>query len=196
MLRPADTKRRSMRKEFYFVGIFVLVIWLVYIVDLFIPLALNAWGIEPRTLKGLVGIPLMPFLHGGFYHVFSNTVSLGILMCLLVSAQRNHWPIVGAIVLLNGILVWLLARSAVHVGASGLVFGLIGFLLLSGFLERRLVSIGVALIVGFLFGGTLISGILPKIGSEVSWEGHLFGAIAGAVVAYAMSENRRFLAWK
>lgn len=192
-----------MKKELYYVGIFILVLWLVMVVDAFIPAALNSWGVYPRSFWGLIGIPLMPFLHGGFFHLCGNTVSLAVLMFLLVSSQKNHWPIVGAIVLINGALVWLLARGQNaegelmnHIGASGLVFGLMGFLILNGFLEKRLVSIGVALLVGFLFGGTMISGIIPKIDSQVSWEGHLFGVVAGAAVAYFMSEKSRVLSWR
>ncbi|NNE00435.1 MAG: rhomboid family intramembrane serine protease [Pirellulaceae bacterium] len=186
-----------MRKDFYFVGIFILVIWLVYIVDAFIPYAINSWGVQPRTVSGLIGIPLMPLLHGGFYHVFSNTISLVILMALLVGSQRQHWPIVVAIVIVNGVLVWLMGRSdSNHVGASGLIFGLIGFLILNGFLAKKPLSIGIALLVGFLFGGTLISGVIPRIGSQVSWEGHLFGVIAGAAVAYFLAQKNKRIAWR
>ena len=183
-----------MRKELYFVGIFILVIWLIYIVDAAIPYALNSWGVHPRTLTGLIGIPLMPFLHGGFSHVFGNTISLAILMFLLAGTRGNHWAIVVAIVLINGGLLWVMGRSANHVGASGLVFGLIAFLIAIGFLEKRFVSIGVAILVGFLFGTTLISGVIPSFGSEVSWDGHLFGAIAGAAVAYFMIEKNKRMA--
>ena len=193
----------NMRKDLYFVGIFLLVMWLIWIVNTVIPYQINHWGIQPRSIGGLPGIALMPLLHDGFYHIFSNTVSLSILLFLLVGSQKQHWPIIVAIVLLNGALVWGLARSETsngelmnHVGASGLVFGLIGFLILNGFLQKRLLSIGVAILVGFLFGGTLLSGISPRIGGQISWEGHLFGLIAGCAVAYFMSEKNRFMAWR
>ena len=185
-----------MKRDLYFVGVFLFVIWLIYIVDAIIPYALNDWGVVPRTVTGLVGIPLMPFLHGGFYHVLTNTISLGILLTLLVGLQRNHWPIVAAIGLGNGMLVWVFARPGSHIGASGLVFGLIGFLIVNGVLRKRPVAIGVAILVGFLFGGTLISGVIPRIGSQVSWEGHLLGALAGAFVAYALAEDRKLMAWR
>ncbi len=186
-----------MKKELYFVGLFILAIWLIWLVDFVIPAELNGWGVHPRSLTGLVGIPLMPFLHEGFFHIFGNTISLGILMFLLVGLQRQHWAIMAAIVLLDGAMVWLIGGSGTnHVGASGLVFGLIGFLILNGFLEKRVVSIGVALLVGFLFGGTLVSGIIPKIGGQISWEAHLFGVVAGAGVAYFLSEKNKFMAWR
>ena len=193
----------SMKKELYFVGLFILVLWLVLIVDAAIPADLSNWGVYPRSLRGLVGIPLMPFLHGGFYHLLGNSVTLAILMFLLVGLKKNHWAIVAAIVLINGALVWGLARGenaagelTNHVGASGLIFGLMGFLILNGFLEKRVVSIGIALLVGFLFGGTMISGIIPRTNSQVSWEGHLFGVVAGAAVAYFLSEKKKLLFWR
>jgi len=185
-----------MRNQFYFVAAFVLSVWLFYVVDLPIPYDLSQWGIHPRSLGGLPGIALMPFLHGSFYHLISNSIPLTILLLLLVGSQRTPWPLVAGIVLLNGVLVWLMARSGTnHIGASGLVFGLIGFLILNGFLEKKFVSIVVALVVGFFFGSTLISGMIPKIGGEVSWEAHFFGAVAGAVVAYGWSQTNKRLAW-
>ncbi|QDT13015.1 rhomboid family intramembrane serine protease [Planctomycetes bacterium K23_9] len=186
-----------MRSPFYFVAAFVLSIWLVFLVDWPIPYDLSQWGIHPRRLTGIPGIALMPFLHGSFYHLFSNSIPLAILLVLLVGSQRKPWQVVTGIVLLNGALVWLMARSDTnHVGASGLVFGLIGFLILNGFLEKKVVSIIVALVVGFFFGSTLISGMIPQIGGEVSWEAHFFGAVSGAVVAYAWSQMNQRLAWK
>jgi len=100
------------------------------------------------------------------------------------------------IVILSGLLLWLLGRpwlpgqQTTHVGASGLIYGLIAFLIVAGLLERRVVPLVIAIFVGFLFGGTLLSGVLPKVGSHVSWEGHLFGAIAGAVVARQMVKRQ------
>jgi membrane associated rhomboid family serine protease len=180
-----------MRKDFYYVAAFLIAIWLVYVVDAIIPYALNQWGLDPRTVSGLPGIVLMPFLHQGFGHVFGNTLSLAILLVLLLGSRRQHWTIVVAIVVINGVLLWLLGRSGNHVGASGLVFGLIAYLIVAGILEKKPVSIGIALLVGFFFGGTLISGIIPRVSSEVSWDGHLSGAVAGAATAYLMLKPRR-----
>ncbi len=173
-----------MRKEFYYVAAFLVAIWLVYIVDTIIPYPLTSWGIHPRRFVGLVGIALMPFLHANFFHIFSNTISLAMLLGLLVGSRDRPWPIVAALVLVGGGLLWVVGRDANHVGASGLVFGLIAFLIASGILEKKLLPIVIALLVGFLFGGTLLWGIVPRIGSEVSWDGHLCGAIGGAAIAY------------
>ena len=178
-----------MRKELYWVGIVLLVLWLVFIVDFVVPYQLTDWGLRPRTVSGLPGILLMPLLHGSVSHLFGNTISLAILLGLLVSSRQKPWLYVTLIVSIGGILLWLIGRESIHIGASGLAFGLIGLMIVSGFLERRLVPIGVALVVGLLFGGTLLSGLVPDFGSQVSWDGHLCGLVSGAGVAYLASQR-------
>jgi len=84
----------------------------------------------------------------------------------------------------------MFGRPATHIGASGLIYGLIAYLLVSGISERRIVPMIIAIIVGFLYGGTLASGVLPVWGSHVCWEGHLFGAIAGGAVALLITKER------
>ena len=109
---------------------------------------------------------------GSALRLMSNTFPLIILLCLLAGSRANSWAVVLYIVLLGGALLWMLGRPATHIGASGLVYGLIAFLLLSGIFERRFVPLAISLLVGFLFGATLLSGILPTVGSRVSWDGH------------------------
>ena len=96
--------------------------------------------------------------------------------------------IVVSIVLLGGLLLWLLGREARHIGASGLVFGLVAFHLCAGFFEKRLVPLAIALVVGVFYSTTLIRGVLP-FQTGVSWDGHLFGAIAGGLVAFATAQE-------
>ena len=160
---------------------FIAAIWAVFLVNYFIPtLKLNNYGVDPRTLSGLAGIPAMPFLHANLGHILSNTFPLFVLLALLAGSRARSWEIVVDIVLLGGTLLWLVGRpNTIHIGASGLIFGLIVFSVLSGFLERRLVPLAIAVIVGFVYGSTLISGVLPRIGSHISWEGHLCGGVAG-----------------
>jgi membrane associated rhomboid family serine protease len=110
---------------------------------------------------------------------------------LLSSRTGNGWGVVVAVALINGVLLWVFGRSSIHVGASGLVFGLIAFLIVSGVMEKRLVTLAIAILVGLLFGGTLVSGVIPRMGSYVSWDGHLAGAIAGALLAYAMTSYQK-----
>src|SRR5262249_12678314 len=92
---------------------------------------------------------------------------------------------------LSGLLLWIFGRPAVHIGASGLISGLTAFLVLSGILERRLVPLVIALLVGFFYGSSLLIGIIPRVGSRVSWDGHLSGAIAGGIVAWALARGAR-----
>ncbi len=182
-----------MRKEFYWIGIVVLVMWLVRMVDATIPYDLNDFGLQPRTLRGLPGILLIPFLHGGWVHLFSNTISLVILLALVVSSRESAWWLIGLTSVTGASLLWLVGRNANHVGASGLVFGLIGLLIVSGFLRRSLIPVGVAILVGILFGGTLLSGILPGGDANVSWDGHLCGLLGGVAVAFLAGDGRRML---
>jgi membrane associated rhomboid family serine protease len=161
---------------------FVAVIWVVEIVNASMGHQLNAWGIFPRSVHGLAGIPLAPFLHGGFGHVISNSIPFLVLGGLIAFRGRQVLLRVSFIVIgVGGSGVWLLARSAVHIGASGLVFGYFGYLVARGWYERRLGSILLAIAVIILYGG-LILGVLPARGL-VSWEAHLFGLIAGILAA-------------
>ncbi|HEY2146853.1 MAG TPA: rhomboid family intramembrane serine protease [Pirellulales bacterium] len=167
---------------------FIASIWAVFLLSLVFP-SVDAFGIVPITLVGLIGIPVAPFLHANLGHIMSNTMPLFILLALLAGSKARSWQIVVGVILLGGLLLWLFGRAADHIGASGLIFGLIAFLLVSGFLERRVVPLIVSLVVGFLYGWTLLWGIIPRVGSNVSWDGHLWSAVAGGIVAYALTRD-------
>jgi membrane associated rhomboid family serine protease len=169
---------------------FIALLWVIFAVDWVLPIIdLTPWGLVPRTLGGLVGIATMPLLHGSWSHLFGNSIPLVVLLCLLAGSRTNSLGTVVGISLLGASLLWLFGRPHIHIGASGLVYGLVAFLLAAGFFERRPVSIVIALVVGFLYGGTLLFGVLPTAGATVSWDGHLFGAIAGGVVAFAVTRQ-------
>jgi membrane associated rhomboid family serine protease len=178
--------KHTIQEELKWVLIFLAILWSVRLVDFVLPIDFNAFGLRPRSMGGLIGIPLMPFLHGGWGHLISNTIPLAILLVLLAGSRANSIAIVVGLVLLGGILLWLFGRSSTHVGASGLVYGLIAFLIASGFLERRLVPLLIAILVLFLYGGTMLWGVLPSMNQGISWDGHLFGAIAGGLLAYSL----------
>ncbi|APW62902.1 rhomboid family intramembrane serine protease [Paludisphaera borealis] len=164
---------------------FLGVIWAVYLVSFMAP-GVDRFGVVPRTVGGLVGIAAMPFLHASFAHLLGNTVPLFILLTILAGSRAQSWKIVAGITFLSGFLLWVFGRPAIHIGASGLVFGLITFLIASGLLERRPIPLLVSVLVGFLYGGSLVFGVVPGLQSGVSWDGHLCGAVAGGAAAYAL----------
>jgi membrane associated rhomboid family serine protease len=163
--------------------VLLAVIWGVELVNLMLGHGLASWGILPRSIEGLIGIPLAPFIHANFWHAVSNTVPLIILGGLMLTAgQSRFWEATVLIILVSGALVWVFARGAYHIGASGLVFGYFGVLLARAVFERSVVSLAIAAIVIALYGG-LIWGVLPTK-SYISFEAHLFGLIAGVTVAW------------
>lgn len=165
------------------------IMWVVEILSVGID-SIDNNGILPRMLDGLDGILWSPFLHSGFPHLISNTIPFAILSGLVLVRGAKRWLSASAIIIgLGGLLVWAFAigSNENHIGASGWVFGLFGFLVLSAFFERKPVSIGLGLITLFLYGGTILFGVIPRDG--ISWEGHLFGFIAGVVAARVLSRR-------
>ena len=183
----ADSSR-TVREEIHAVALFVGAIWIVFFISLAFP-AIDHLGVVPRTMIGLVGIPAMPFLHASFHHLLSNTIPLFVLLVLLAGSRAESWQAVLDIVLLGGLLLWIFGREAVHIGASGLISGLTAFLIVAGLLEQRIVPLLITLLVGFLYGGSLVLGVVPRLGSNISWDGHLCGAIAGGLVAYLLTRQ-------
>ena len=181
-VEPKPPLGRQMRSRAFVILGFVVAVWAVELANLAADHKFCAWGIRPRTMRGLPGIVLGPFLHLGVGHVLLNTTPF-IVLGWLVSLRdlRAFWEVSAFIVLLGGSMVWLFGRAASHVGASGLVFGYFGFLVGRGWYERSLGAVLVALIVLFLYGG-LLWGLLP-ISSRTSWESHLFGLAAGVLAA-------------
>ena len=163
--------------------ILVALILVVEFVNLLLGHRLVSWGILPRTFSGLIGIPLAPLLHSGVWHAVSNTVPLFILGVLtLAGGQKIFWQTSVSVTLLSGALVWIFARQAYHVGASGLVFGYFGVILARAYLERSIIAIAIAVVTVMAYGG-LLWGVLP-LRSYVSFESHLFGLIAGFMVIW------------
>lgn len=178
----------SVREEMRGILVFVGTIWVVFLLSYALPLT-EWFGLEPRSVGGLAGVAAMPFLHAGWGHLLANTPALLILLALLAGSRARSWLVVVWIVILSGGLLWLFGRSAVHIGASGLVFGLITFLMAAGWFERRLLAVLVAIATAVLFGGVLLAGVLPTAGANVSWDGHLCGAVAGVLTAYALTRR-------
>ncbi|MFI5666584.1 rhomboid family intramembrane serine protease [Streptomyces sp. NPDC051704] len=163
----------------------VVLLWLIEVVDLATGHALDAYGIVPRTADGLGGIPLAPFLHFGFDHVASNSVPLLVLgFVAALSGIRRFLALCAVVVVADGLGVWLVSGSdTVTAGASGLIFGLFGYLLVRGFVERRLPGVLVGFAIAAYWGTGILTGILPT-NTTVSWQGHLFGLVTGVTAAF------------
>ena len=163
---------------------FVGGLWALQAVNWATGYRLNAlFGLIPREAGGLDGIAGMPLLHGSFDHLMANTPPLLVMGALLAATATRALVAVNAVIVAGGgALVWLFASPAIHIGASGLVFGWFGFLTVRGLVDRSPVTLGAALVVGVLYGA-MIWGVLPGR-AGVSWEAHLFGFVAGAAAAW------------
>ncbi|MBJ7329245.1 MAG: rhomboid family intramembrane serine protease [Solirubrobacteraceae bacterium] len=174
------------QRAFVFVGGMAIVMWLAEIVDTIMGGDLDAYGIRPRDTEGLEGIPLSPFLHGGFDHLIANTLPFLALGAMIALSGFVRVVLVTLIVMLvGGLGTWLVApENTVHIGASGVVFGYAAYLVARGAYTRSLVHIAAGLVVIALWGVTLLGGLTPQEG--ISWQGHLFGALGGLVAAWAL----------
>ncbi|MCT7984403.1 rhomboid family intramembrane serine protease [Laspinema sp. A4] len=179
----------TLKTQILILGGFVAIMWIVQILNLFLFRGtLTFYGVYPRHPDTLRGIMFMPFLHGGFPHLIANTIPFVTLgWFVMVREIRDFWVVTAVTMLVSGLGVWLLGSTGWHIGASGLVFGYLGYLLSRGFFERNLPSIFLSIIVGVLYGGIII-GVLP-LQAGVSWEGHLFGLIGGGIAAWSLSRR-------
>lgn len=186
-LLPADHRRDSffaaVRANLGLLLGLAAIPWGLEILDFVLPGSLDRFGIRPRDLSGLTGIAAAPFLHQGFGHLASNTLPFLVLGgIVLIGGRRNFVNASLVILALAGGALWTLGPQGTnHIGASILVFGYLGFLLARGVIERSLFWTVTSVIVLVFYGG-MISGVLP--GEEgVSWQGHLFGFLAGILAA-------------
>jgi membrane associated rhomboid family serine protease len=168
----------------------VLLMWVVEFFDLIVFRGkLDYFGIIPGSVIGLRGILFAPFLHGNFVHLAANTIPFITLGWLIMLRETSDFFIVSAIsMVVSGLGVWLFAPpNSIHIGASGVVFGYLGYLLFRGYFQRSLGSILLSLFVGSLYG-SMIWGVFPnQIG--ISWQGHLFGFIGGAIAARFLTQK-------
>lgn len=164
------------------IGLAVILI-IIQLFDTLTGGALSNLGIIPRYSRGLIGIPLSPFLHGDWGHLFSNLPALLVLSALLMAHSIRYYVIASLfIIFVGGTLVWLFGRTAIHIGASGWIFGLWGLLLANAFFLRRVKDFFFAILV-FVYYGGIVFGLLPWQ-EDISTEGHIFGAISGLVFSW------------
>ena len=181
---------RELKAHVYVLGSMVLFMWLLEVVDQFIfGSGLDAFGVRPWSVDGLRGIIFAPFLHAGFGHLIANTVPFLVLGWLVMIKRIRDFVLVTFIVMvISGLGIWFFGSPlSIHLGASSLIFGYFGFLLLRGYFERSPQAIFFSVIVGVVYGG-LLWGVLP-IQDGISWQGHLFGFVGGGLAAYLMAER-------
>jgi membrane associated rhomboid family serine protease len=173
------------------VAVMLAVLWVLELVDASMNGRLDAYGIRPRTVSGLEGIPTAPLLHAGFQHLISNSfvfAVLGVIAYVSVTLGR-FIALIAITVVSSGLGAWAFgASNTVVIGASGVIFGLLGFLLFRGVAERSAGAITVSIMMLVIYGGT-ISGVLPGV-PFVSWQAHLFGFIGGAFAAFWLRTPR------
>lgn len=174
---------RTLKQQVTTIGGSVTAVWAGFAAQVVTNDAVLAWGIHPRTKQGLWGILFAPFLHGSTEHLIANTVPLIVLGWLVMLRDRRHflsltlWSMLGA-----GLCAWTLgAPGSVHIGASGVVFGYLGFLMLAGWYTRSLGAIALSVLVTVLWGG-VVFGVLPGQ-PGISWQAHLGGFLGGIIAA-------------
>jgi membrane associated rhomboid family serine protease len=182
----------SLGRAFVAMCAFVPVLFLIELIDNLTGHELERdGGIRPHSITGLDGVILAPFLHANFEHVTANSVPLILLGTFALAAGTRRFVLATVfIALVSGLGVWLLGNpDSLVVGASGVVFGYLGLLIVRGVVERSWWNIAVALLIGLLYGWQLV-GALPSVGSNISWQGHLFGFIGGMVAAVLVRRRR------
>ena len=164
---------------------FVALIWFIQLLNWALDLGVEDFGVRPRELAGLPGILFAPLMHSGFAHLIANSLPLLIvgtaMLYLYPSAALLVLP---AVYLGPGVAVWVFARGGVHVGASGLIYGLVSYIFVAGMIRRDRRAIAASLLVSFLYGAS-VWGVLP-IEPGVSWETHLAAAVIGLALALAL----------
>ena len=182
---------RELKNQFNIISSFVVLFWAIEIINQsFFGDRLDSFGIRPRDIFGLTGIILSPFLHADFAHLLANTFPFAVLGWLVMLQETRDFFIVSLFsMLFSGVGVWLFAQpNSITVGASGVIFGYLGFLMFRGIFQRNIPSIAVSLLVFFLYGG-MIWGVLPS-SPHISWMAHLFGFIGGVWTARMMAKKK------
>lgn len=188
-MKRAHSLLESVQPALWIVG----AMWAIFLLDFVIPGQLNSVGIRPRTAEGLLGIATAPFLHGGWGHIISNTTPLLILSTVALAWSRSiAMAGIFLIALGGGLGTWLVAQGGSnHIGASGIVYGLVGFLLVGGFVRKDPLATIISIVVLVLYGAVALdafTGIAARPG--VSWQGHLFGFLSGVGAAFMLKDEK------
>jgi membrane associated rhomboid family serine protease len=177
-----ELEKKIFRHSLLFPAIFVFVFLMIEVIEQTTGLSFVRLGIYPLHFKGLYGVVLSPFIHSDFNHLLSNSIPFFILtFALIYFYRRISYRIFFQMFIFSGLCVWFLGREAWHIGASGIVYALAAFHFVSGIIRNDTRLLTISVVVVFLYGG-LVWGMLP-LKPEISWEGHLWGAISGVVLA-------------
>lgn len=181
----SSQEKQKLFKSLFFPAAFLIVIWLLHLIQYMTGTDFVQLGVWPRTAEGAIGILTSPLIHADLNHLFANSIPLFVLGASLFYFYRSI--AVRAFILIyifSNIWVWGMAREAYHIGASGIVYGLASFLFVSGLIRKEPRLMAISMFVAFLYGG-FIWGIFPELFPEknISWEGHLMGMLAGVIFA-------------
>jgi len=171
---------------------FVFLMWVVFTIQFFLGFDFSSFGIMPRTVHGLIGILTAPLIHGNSVHIISNTIPLLFLgWTLFFFYEEIAIKVFMTCYFLTNVLVWVFARPSLHIGASGIVYGIAFFLIFYGFFKKDFKSLVISAIIIFFYGG-LVYGLFPNQ-PGISWESHLIGAIVGGYTAmnFAQVKSKR-----
>lgn len=162
----------------------ILCMWAIFLSNIIIPYDLNQWGVIPRYLGGFPGVFFWSFLHGSFGHIIGNSIALLILIppIFAMHDEDHGLDIILGIGILAGVINWVIGTTAIHIGASGMVYGLMTYVFFGGIRQKNVIAIVAAVGIFFYMGGNFLMGFVPQPG--LSWTGHLAGAIAGLAMAY------------
>ncbi len=182
MLKDLPLEKRRVYLSLIFPAFFVILLWLIKIIEIADDVELWYFGIYPRTFRGLPGIILAPLIHGNFNHLIDNSIPLFFLSwALFYFYNKVSYRVFFATYLFTGIAVWIFARPSYHIGASGLIYGFGSFLFFSGIIRQNINLLAISMLVTFLYG-SMVWGVLPNE-QGISWESHLSGALAGFLLS-------------
>ncbi|PIP54005.1 MAG: rhomboid family intramembrane serine protease [Bacteroidetes bacterium CG23_combo_of_CG06-09_8_20_14_all_32_9] len=175
-------EKKKFLLSIFFPALFVGMLWLIKVSELVLNEDFSSFGLYPLKIKGIIGIFTSPLIHGNIDHLLANTIPLLVLgTSLFYFYSKVSYKVFILIYIITGIWVWFSGRPAYHIGASGIVYGLAGFVFTSGIILRNFRLLSISLLVVFLYG-SMVWGIFP-IDPKISWESHFMGLIAGIVLA-------------
>ena len=182
-MKDRDPEYKRLIKSFRFPMFFLLLLWIIKLIEFAFGLELYRFGIYPLELEGIIGIFFSPLIHGSFKHLLANSGPIFFLTAgLIYFYRRVAFQVFVLGYILVGVFVWLAGRSSFHVGASGLIYCFASFMFFSGIIKRNTPLMAVSLLIAFLYGG-MLWGIFP-LKESVSWESHLMGFVVGIFLAW------------